>query len=89
MLGCGGGIALARSAEEIRIGNVVRHGEPDLDLAECGICLIAPACGLTGALARALAAFVAVLDGYSLADISSRRSDLTMLLGLESDGLAL
>ena len=81
--GRGGGIALARPAEEIVIGAVVRHGEPDLDLAECGSCLIAPACGLTGVLGEALGAFLAVLDRYSLADVSRDRPGLARMLGLE------
>lgn len=82
--GRGGGIALARPPEEINIGVVVRHGEADLNLAECGTCLIAPACDLTGALGKALAAFMAVLDGYSLADITRRQRDLAALLGLDA-----
>jgi Rrf2 family nitric oxide-sensitive transcriptional repressor len=81
--GRGGGIALARPAEEIIIGAVVRHSEPDLNLAECGTCLIAPACGLIGVLGEALRAFLAVLDRYSLADASGDRKGLVRLLGLE------
>lgn len=82
--GRGGGIALARPAAEIIVGSVVRHTEPDLNLAECGSCLIASACGLIDPLAQALAAFLAVLDRYSLADIADRRSDLSRLLGMEA-----
>ena len=81
--GRGGGIALARPANEIIIGAVVRHSEPDLNLADCGTCLIAPACGLTGALGEALGAFLAVLDRYTLADVSGDRKGLVRLLGLE------
>jgi len=81
--GRGGGIALARPGEEIIIGAVVRHSEPDLNLAECGTCLIAPACGLIGVLGEALGAFLAVLDRYSLADVSGDRKGLAALLGLE------
>ncbi|MES2494898.1 MAG: Rrf2 family transcriptional regulator [Pseudomonadota bacterium] len=82
--GRGGGIALATPAENIRIGDVVRHGEPDLQLADCGTCLIAPACGLNTVLSEALGAFLAVLDRYSLADITQRRSDLARLLGRDA-----
>lgn len=81
--GRGGGIGLARPANEIGIGAVVRHSEPDLNLADCGDCLIAPACGLTRVLGEALAAFLAVLDRYSIADVSIRRTELAGLLGLE------
>lgn len=80
--GRGGGIALARAPEAIGIGDVVRHGEPDLNLAECGGCVIAPACGLNGALGEALGAFLAVLDRYTVADVTRRKTDLAALLGL-------
>jgi Rrf2 family nitric oxide-sensitive transcriptional repressor len=43
--------------------------------------VIAPACALTAALHRALAAFMDVLDGYSLADlVEERKSGLRSLL---------
>jgi Rrf2 family nitric oxide-sensitive transcriptional repressor len=82
--GRGGGIELAMPATDIRIGAVVRHGEADLNMAECGECVIARACGLTGVLREALDAFLAVLDRYSLADITRKRGDLARLLGLET-----
>ncbi|KRB85748.1 Rrf2 family transcriptional regulator [Sphingomonas sp. Root710] len=80
--GRGGGITLARAPETIGVGDVVRHGEPDLVLADCGSCVIAPACGLNGALGEALGAFLAVLDRYTIADVTRRRTDLAALLGL-------
>src|SRR6478736_7853838 len=64
-----GGIRLARPAARINVGDVVRRTEPDFDLVECGSCVIAPACALTGVMDEALAAFMAVLDGYTLADM--------------------
>lgn len=78
--GRSGGIRLARSAETINVGAVVRHTEDDFDLVECGACVIAPACGLTGMLGEALAAFLAVLDRYTLADLMTRRADIARLL---------
>ena len=45
------------------------------DLVDCAHCLIAPACALTAALHRALSAFMDVLDGYTLADLTSSRSE--------------
>lgn len=75
-----GGLRLARPATEINLGEVVRHTEEGFALADCASCVIAPACGLTGALGAALAAFLKVLDGYTLADIVSRRSALRQLL---------
>ena len=74
-----GGIRLGRAAAEINVGAVIRHTEDGFDLVDCGGCIIAPACGLTGALHEALAAFMAVLDGYSLADLLARRGDIRLL----------
>ena len=73
--GRSGGIRLARPAEEIRIGDVVRHSEDGFDLVDCGACVLAPACGLTSVLHEALAAFLKVLDGYTLADMVEGRRD--------------
>lgn len=81
--GRSGGIRLARPAAEINIGAVVRATEEDFSLVDCGGCAIAPACGLVGALAQALAAFMAVLDGYSLADLLGSRIELMRLLGTD------
>lgn len=78
--GRSGGIRLARPPAQITIGSLVRHTELDLELVECGTCLIAPACGLTSMFDEALAAFLAVLDGYSLADALSRKGDFAHLL---------
>lgn len=78
--GRGGGIRLARSPDDIMIGSLVRHTEEDFDLVDCGSCLIAPACGLTSMFDEALAAFMAVLDSYSLADAMARKGDFSHLL---------
>lgn len=76
-----GGLKLARPAARINLGEVVRHTEEGFDLVDCPNCVIAPACGLTGALASALGAFMATLDGYTLADITAKRAALRRLLG--------
>ena len=87
--GRGGGIRLARPAAQINVGAIIRHTEDDFDLVGCGGCIIAPACGLTSVLDEALAAFLNVLDGYSLADILARRGDFLPLLHLgDSPGAA-
>ena len=79
--GRSGGLRLGRPAAEINIGEVVRHTEDGFDLVDCGSCVIAPACGLTGVLGEALRAFMAVLDGYTLADlVESRRDSLRAFL---------
>jgi Rrf2 family nitric oxide-sensitive transcriptional repressor len=77
-----GGILLARPAAEIGVGQVVRQTEEGFELVDCASCIIAPACGLTGALGEALAAFMAVLDGYTLADLLTKRGALRQLLGV-------
>ncbi len=76
--GRGGGLRLARAAEAINLGEVVRATEDGFTLVECfapasSTCVLVPACGLAGPLAEALAAFMAVLDGYALADMTAGR----------------
>ena len=83
--GRGGGIKLARPTDEIRLGDVVRATEENLALVEClssdgGRCVVQPACGLQGALTKALDAFLEVLDDYSLEDLVRRRTSLGRLL---------
>jgi Rrf2 family nitric oxide-sensitive transcriptional repressor len=81
-----GGLRLARAPEEIRVGDVVRSSEGSFDLVECfdpasSRCAIQQACGLRSVLGEALGAFLAVLDGYTLADlVARRRKSLTRLL---------
>jgi len=70
-----GGIRLARHPSEINVGEVVRHTEEGFDLVDCGSCIIAPACGLTGVLGEALGAFMRTLDRYTLADLVADRSE--------------
>lgn len=82
-----GGLRLARAPEEVVVGELIRHTEGSLALAECfragGRCAIAATCGLHRALRDALDAFLAALDGYTLADlVGPRRNALTRLLGI-------
>jgi Rrf2 family nitric oxide-sensitive transcriptional repressor len=78
--GRGGGLRLARPAEEIRVGAVVRKTETDMDLADCGSCVLVGLCGLTGALNAALRAFLDTLDRYTLADVIGDRALLRPVL---------
>ena len=85
--GKGGGLRLARAAEAIRIGDVVRHTEPDMALTPCfkpigAPCTILPACLLKGALGEARESFLQVLDGYTLADFAGPGNKLRALLGM-------
>lgn len=82
--GRGGGLRLAKNPEDINVGEVVRRMEPDFGIVACfrgsGSCAIEPACVLAEALDQALAAFMAVLDRYTLADLIRRPSQLLALL---------
>ncbi len=74
-----GGVRLAKPASQIIVGDVIRHTEEDFDLADCAHCVIGGSCGLTGALNHALRSFLAVLDGYTLEEISQKGGNLSRL----------
>lgn len=83
--GRSGGICLVTPPEQINLGALVRATEEDFSLVECmqargGGCVISPVCMLKGLLADALAAYLAVLDSYTLADILGNRPALKALL---------
>ena len=77
--GRGGGIRLARPAEQIVVGEVIRRTEDGFELFDCGACRVSPACGLTPVVNEALAAFLAVLDRHTLADLMTRKDALRAL----------
>ena len=81
--GRSGGIRLVKPADRINVGDVVRRMGEGFELVECGTCVIAPACGLTGVLDEALAAFMAILDRYTLADLLEKRSKLMRLFEIQ------
>jgi Rrf2 family nitric oxide-sensitive transcriptional repressor len=84
--GKGGGIRLARSVAEIRVGAVVRDTEEDLAVVGClvetGFCRIEGCCVLRRALREATLAFLRTLDGYTLADLLAPGAQLVHSLGL-------
>ncbi|RRZ88468.1 nitric oxide-sensing transcriptional repressor NsrR [Erwinia sp. 198] len=82
--GKNGGIRLGKPASEIVIGQVVRDMEP-LQLVNChsDFCHITPACRLKTALHEAVQCFLAVLDGYTLADLVTDNHPLYQLLRIE------
>jgi len=87
--GKGGGMRLARAPAAINVGEVIRASEDSLALVECfepgpTDCRIARACVLKRALGEALEAFLAVLDGYTLADLIAPARPLTRLLALSA-----
>lgn len=75
-----GGLQLARAADEIKLGEVIRRTEPDMALTPCPSCIIHPGCRLPNVLDRALAAFMAVLDQHSVADLIADPPTLLRLL---------
>ena len=84
--GPGGGIALARSADDIVIADVVRDMEDDLNLVECfcekGTCIIKPVCELKSVLTQALNAYLITLERYTLSDLLQPRNKLVHVLGM-------
>ncbi|ROO28713.1 Rrf2 family transcriptional regulator [Salinisphaera orenii MK-B5] len=85
--GRGGGLRLAQPSNRINIGTLVRRTE-NLRLLECfgpnSTCPIDPACRLKKILGRAQAAFLEVLDGYSLDTLVANEDELRALLGSAS-----
>ena len=74
--GQGGGFRLARPADELRLGDVIRHLEAGQPLVECfradgGACRLAPDCRLRHRLAAGWAAFLAELDRTTLAQCTA------------------
>ena len=71
--GKGGGLRLAMAANEMVLGDVIRHTESDFNLVECfasnASCRIQGACCLNSILDQAVQALFQVLDRYTLADL--------------------
>ena len=83
--GKGGGMQLAREADAISIGELIRASEASIPLVECfdpatSCCRIAPACRLKGILGEAMEAMYKVLDNYTLADLIIKPRHLAALL---------
>ena len=81
-----GGMRLARPAEKITVGEIVRWTEAPLELVECfnpdtNTCPLLGACHLSRGLHRALRAFLSVLDDLTIADIALNRDQLLARLG--------
>ncbi|HXE62387.1 MAG TPA: Rrf2 family transcriptional regulator [Bryobacteraceae bacterium] len=86
--GRAGGLQLAKSPRDLRIGQILRTVE-DLRLVECfesrsNQCRIARSCGLQPILKEAVDAFLVVLDRYSLEDVVRRKPALIRILQLKS-----
>jgi Rrf2 family nitric oxide-sensitive transcriptional repressor len=81
-----GGITLLRKAEDIKIGQVVRDTEGGLSVLGClndpSYCVIAKACRLRRIFNDATAAFLSVLDQYTLSDLIKPRAVLANMLSI-------
>jgi Rrf2 family nitric oxide-sensitive transcriptional repressor len=69
-----GGLSLARDPQTIRLGDVIRKAETNLQVVECfdketNTCPIISVCQLKPVLNLALNAFLSVMDEYTLADM--------------------
>jgi len=75
--GKNGGLLINRAPEDISLGRLIRDTESELGLVECfrenNQCPITAACRARSILNEALAAFMAVLDRYTLADLLGKR----------------
>lgn len=85
--GRNGGIKLARPAEKISLLDVVKTTEDNFAMAECfenemADCPLVSSCTLNSALREALNAFFAVLDKYSIEDLSDAKSGIVDLFGI-------
>ena len=63
--------------QEIRIGQVIRDLENNLDGVDCNSpgCKLVPVCRLTHALKTGMEAFLTAMDEYTLADLVSDNAE--------------
>ncbi|QHS21907.1 Rrf2 family transcriptional regulator [Virgibacillus sp. MSP4-1] len=85
--GRNGGIRLAKPANEINVGTVVRYMENDFALLECfdkgaDHCVISPACKLKHTLHQAMRAFWEVLQEYTIEDLVVNDNELRQLMDI-------
>lgn len=88
--GKGGGMALARPADQYHLGDVVRALEDNPSLIDCGAppCVLARNCQLKSALDDALQAFFERLNQYTLADAVRAPTGLS-IVSLQRRGVVL
>lgn len=82
--GRNGGLKLARDADQITVGSIVRWLRRDDPVVECfgtnTSCRILPFCGLRDPLVQAQEAFFKTLDSYTLTDVTAQKKKLSALL---------
>jgi Rrf2 family nitric oxide-sensitive transcriptional repressor len=89
-----GGLRLAKPADAIGLGDVVRLTERDMALVPCfkegdASCVIVTCCALKGVLGKAQSAFLDVIEGYTLSDLVKPQRRMRSLLSLQrGDGAA-
>lgn len=85
--GPGGGISLARPANEINLADVIADMEEDLNMVECfcpnGRCAITAVCRLRGILQKALQAYMESLQSHTLEDLLHPAAELEAILGVK------
>ena len=84
-VGAEAGFGWPAHPEQIGLGDVVRRMEEDFAMVECfapssNRCAITGSCRLKGILKDALGAYLAVLDHYTLADLTGRNPALARTL---------
>lgn len=79
--GKNGGIRLAKPAEQINVGQVIRALEHNLNGIDCGspACHLVTVCRLKDALKLAMDAFLRVMESYTLADLVDNREELMVI----------
>jgi len=87
--GRNGGMRLAKPASQIGVGEVLRFTEPDMNIVPCfqpenQSCPLQRACRLKSALDRARQAFLAVLDDYTIGDLTTVSAPLRLMLGIDT-----
>ncbi|EQB36898.1 Rrf2 family transcriptional regulator [Virgibacillus sp. CM-4] len=85
--GRNGGIKLAKPANEINVGILIRQLENDFIMLECfdkgtNHCVISPGCTLKHVINKALVAFFKVLEAYTLDDLIKNEEELQKLMGI-------
>jgi Rrf2 family nitric oxide-sensitive transcriptional repressor len=86
--GRSGGIRLAKTPEEIGLGDVFRKTEPSLKLLPCfeaehTACPIVTVCDLNTMFQKALKCFMDELDRQTLADLVGRRQQMLSTLNIQ------
>ncbi len=81
--GVGGGVELARSAEDISVGEVIERFEGSMHLLDCvvinNLCVIQPGCKLRHVLAEAERVQSEYLNSIRLCDVVQPGQDLVQL----------